>query len=166
MSEHHVLQDREVVGQHEVLMHHADPGGYGVLGGAEVHLLAIDAERPLVGPLHPVQDLHEGGLPGAVLADDCVDLGGHHPEMDVLVRHDTGEPLRDPLELDGRSRVRHVETHMKDGTEASPRTRPTRLRLQPVPRYLDGTVISPLMIFCLRSSSWLLMSSMNPPDVE
>ncbi|GAA3420796.1 hypothetical protein GCM10018952_65220 [Streptosporangium vulgare] len=71
-AEDHVLQHGEVVGQHEVLVDHADAHGDRLPGGAEAHVLAVDADPPLVRALHAVQDLHEGGLARAVLADDGV----------------------------------------------------------------------------------------------
>ena len=78
-AEDDVLEDGEVVGEHEVLVHHADAGVDRVGGGAERHFLAVDPDHALVGALHPVQDLHQRRLAGAVLADDRVHLAAGRP---------------------------------------------------------------------------------------
>ena len=105
-AEHDVLEHREVVGEHEVLVHHADAGGDGVAGAAEAHLPAVDADRALVGPLHPVEDLHQRRLAGAVLADEGVDGAGAHAQVDVAVGDHAREALGDAGQLDG---------HVRDG---------------------------------------------------
>ena len=77
--------ERDVLGhgedrdQHEVLVHHADAGGDRVLGGADVHRLVVDQDLALVGLDQPVQDVHQGGLAGAVLAEQGVDLARAAP---------------------------------------------------------------------------------------
>jgi hypothetical protein len=78
-----------------VLVHHADAGLDGVGRRAEPHRRAVDLDRPLVRLLHAIEDLHEGGLAGAVLAADRVDLPAAHGEVYVAVGHHAGEPLGD-----------------------------------------------------------------------
>ena len=94
-AEGDVLQHGEVVGQHEVLEDHPDALGDRVGGGRERDLGAVDADRPVVGLLHAVQDLHQGGLAGAVLPDQGVDRPAADGDVDVVVGDDTGEPLPD-----------------------------------------------------------------------
>ena len=105
--EYDILQNREIVRQHEVLVNHPDASGDGVLWRAEANLGAAHADGPLVGTLHPVEDLHERRLARAVLPDDGVDLARHHPESDAVVGHDSGKALCDPLELYGRDGFGH-----------------------------------------------------------
>ena len=100
-AEEDVLADGEVVGEHEVLVHHADPGPDRVGGRAEPHLLAVHADDALVRVLHAVEDLHQGRLAGPVLSAQRVHLTAAHPQVDVVVRDDAGEPLGDPDQLDG-----------------------------------------------------------------
>ena len=71
-AEHDVLQHGEVVGQHEVLVHHADAGRdrVGRASGRRPGSPSI-GDRALVRLLHAVEDLHQGRLAGAVLADDA-----------------------------------------------------------------------------------------------
>jgi len=96
-----VLQHGQVVGEHEVLVHHADPAGDGVAGVAEAHLLAVDGDGALVRLLHAVEDLHQRGLAGAVLTDEGVHGAAAHGDLDVVVRDDAGEALGDAAQFDG-----------------------------------------------------------------
>ena len=102
VAEDDVLEDGEVVGEHEVLVHHADADRDRVAGRVKLPR-AVDRDGALVGTLHAVEDLHQGRLAGAVLADDGVDRAAPRPEVDVVVGDDTGEALGDALELDGGS---------------------------------------------------------------
>ena len=63
-------------------------------------LLAADADRPGVAPVDPRQDLHEGRLAGAVLADEGVDLARPQLELGPVERVDARERLADPVHLD------------------------------------------------------------------
>ena len=100
VAEHDVLPDGQVVGQHEVLEHHADADGDGVPRGPERLVDAVDEDAALVGALRAVEDLHQRRLPGPVLADDGVDGAGHHPEVDAVVGDDAREALDDVAQLD------------------------------------------------------------------
>ena len=72
-AEHDVLDDRERLDQHEVLVHHADPRGERVLGAPDGRRLAAHEDLAPVREVVAVEDAHQGGLAGAVLADDAVD---------------------------------------------------------------------------------------------
>ncbi len=65
-----------------------------------MHFLTTDLDRPRIGVLHPVEDLHERGLACAVLTDDRVDLADSDRQIDVLVRYHAWERLRDVRQLD------------------------------------------------------------------
>ncbi len=99
-----VLPDRQVVGQHEVLVHHADAARDGVAGSVELDQLAVDGDGALVGALHPVEDLHQGRLAGAVLTHQGVHGAAGDGDVDVVVGHDAGEALGDAAQFDGRCR--------------------------------------------------------------
>ena len=98
-----VLEDGEVVGEHEVLVDHADAEVDRLLRRAEVHRLAEDLDRALVRCLHAVEDLHQRRLAGPVLADDGMDRPGLHREVDPVVGDHAGEALDDAAQAD-----RHV----------------------------------------------------------
>ena len=95
-AEHDVLEDGQVVGEHEVLEDHPDALRDRVGGLTEGDLRAVDHDRAVVGLLHPVQDLHQGRLAGAVLADQCVDGALPHRDVDVVVGDHAREALPDP----------------------------------------------------------------------
>jgi hypothetical protein len=61
-----------------------------------------------VGEVIAVEDAHEGGLAGAVLADDAVDGAGANDERDVPVGVNLAEPLVDAAELDDRHGLRGI----------------------------------------------------------
>jgi len=100
--EDHVLEHRHLVGQHEVLVHHADARGDRIGRRGELDLLAVDLHDALVGRLHAVEDLHERRLAGAVLAADRVDLARFDGEVDVVVGDHAGEAFRDADQFDRR----------------------------------------------------------------
>ena len=66
-----VLRHGAGLQQHEVLLHHADLLGDGVVRGAEVLQLAVEVDLAGGGLLQSVEDLHQGGFAGAVFAHDC-----------------------------------------------------------------------------------------------
>ena len=98
-AEGHVLRDGEHRHQHEVLVHHADPGGHGVPGAPEGHLGAVHQDASPARPVQAVEDVHQGGLARPVLAEEAVDLPGLHDEVDVLVGREGAEPLGDGLQF-------------------------------------------------------------------
>lgn len=93
-----VLDHREGLEEREVLEHHADahlPGLGGVLDGDG---LAFPADLPRVRVGDAVDELHERRFPGAVLAQDRMDLPGHDREADIVVGDDRRVDLADPLD--------------------------------------------------------------------
>ncbi len=99
-AQHHVLEHGQVVGEHEVLEHHADAQPDRVGGRAHRGRRPVDLDRPRVGSLDAVQDLHQGGLAGAVLTDDGVHRAGADVDVDVVVGDHAGEPLADATQAD------------------------------------------------------------------
>ena len=57
-----------------MLVHHADTRRDRVARALERHGLAINEDLPLVGGVHPVQDVHERGLTRAVLPEQGVNM--------------------------------------------------------------------------------------------
>lgn len=100
-AEDDVLEDGEVVGEHEVLVHHADAAGDGVARVVEGDPLAVDGDGALVRLLHAVEDLHQRRLAGAVLAHEGVHRATANRDVDVVVGHDAWESLGDAAELHG-----------------------------------------------------------------
>ena len=73
---------------------------------------AVEQDLALVGHGQPVQDVHEGGLAGPVLAEQGVDLAGAQVEVDVVVGEHARIALRDAAHLERRNR-RHAVRHVR-----------------------------------------------------
>jgi hypothetical protein len=79
-----------------------DADGLTVADAAEVHRLAVEHDLAVVaaGRVHAGQHLHEGGLAGAVLPADGVDLPAPDVERHVRERRHTGKSLGDAAHLE------------------------------------------------------------------
>jgi hypothetical protein len=85
VSQGDVFCNRMVLHQHKMLMHHTDAPSNGIHRGGDFHRLAIDADLPAVRLVQPVQDVHEGGLPGTVLPQQAEDLTARDLQVDLAV---------------------------------------------------------------------------------
>ncbi len=102
-----VFQNGEILHQLEMLEHHADAGGDRRLAVGDLGLLAGHEDLALVGLVEAVEDRHQRGLAGAVLADDAVDGARHDADGDVLVGLNRAEGLGNAPEFDRRRLFRH-----------------------------------------------------------
>ena len=93
------LGDREDRDEHEMLVHHADTRRNRVARALERHGLAVDEDLPLVGGVHPVQDVHERGLARAVLPEQGMNMSLLDRDIDRVVGDEGAKPLRDPPQL-------------------------------------------------------------------
>ena len=100
VAEHDVLGDREDGDEHEVLVHHADAGGHGIAGPVEVLHLVVEEHLALVGLVQAVEHVHERRLACTVLAQQAVDLSSLYGEVDVVVRDQAAETLRDAAKFE------------------------------------------------------------------
>ncbi len=145
LAEIDILRDREVGDDGELLVHHADPGIERIAGRMELHVLAVDQHPPSIGRVHAGDDLHHGGLAGAVLADQAVDLAFAQLEIDVAQGRDAAEGLRDALHAQARDRcgfgrrgigfglrlhAHHHRPDMKAAGSARRRSRPLRVQVR------------------------------------
>ena len=102
LAEQDVLGDGQDGDQHEVLVDHADAAGDGVRRARRsVTGVAVEQDLALVRAGQPVEDVHQGGLAGAVLAEQGVDLAGPDVEVDVVVGDDARIALGDAAHLEG-----------------------------------------------------------------
>jgi hypothetical protein len=67
-AKHDVLGHGEGWDQGEVLVDHPDAAGYSILRVVDFDLFAVDEDGARVRLVESVEDLHQGGLPCAVLA--------------------------------------------------------------------------------------------------
>ena len=87
--------------EHEVLVDHADAAGDRIRRSVDLDGRRRRAgSRRSSGRRQPVQDVHQGRLAGAVLAEQGVDLAGPDVEVDPVVRDDAGIALGDPAHLE------------------------------------------------------------------
>ena len=90
-----------------MLVHHPDPALDRLLRRVNPDGLSVDQDLTLVGVVETVEDVHQRGLPRAVLAQQRVHLTCPEVEADVVVREDSREPLRDPAQLEDDGAVAH-----------------------------------------------------------
>ena len=86
---------RQVVGQGEMLVHHADAARQRGLGLSGRQRLAERLDAALVGHVVAEQDVHERGLAGAVLAQQRQHLAAMQIEADRIVGDERAEALGD-----------------------------------------------------------------------
>jgi len=85
-------------------MDHGDAGIDGVTWRVELDGLAEQRDLAAVRTVEAGEDVRQGRLARAVLAQERVDLAGSGLEVDVLVRDDRGKALGDSAERDCRRR--------------------------------------------------------------
>src|SRR6267143_4773576 len=103
VAEHDVLRDGERWHKHEVLVDHSDAERDSVARTGDSHLAPAEADRSRIGPIEAVQDVHQGGLARAVLADEGVDLALVDGQVDAVECLKIPEALADPAHLEQRS---------------------------------------------------------------
>ena len=72
-------------------------------GRAETRRLAVDQDLALVRLEEPVEDVHQRGLAGAVLAEQAVDLTRLDGQVDVVVGDERAEALGDAAQFEPHS---------------------------------------------------------------
>ena len=78
-TQDHVLGDGERRHQPELLVDHSDAGRQGVCRRPEPVGGPLHPDLALIGTVDAGQDVHEGRLAGAVLAEHCVDAAAFDP---------------------------------------------------------------------------------------
>ncbi len=74
----HVLANTQLRSEIELLIDHADAHPMGLNRADHVNYLAIHPNLAVVRAFRSGKDLHQGGLAGAILATDCMDLARPH----------------------------------------------------------------------------------------
>ncbi len=99
-AEKHVLGDRQIGRDAELLMDHGDAGGAGIADRSKPDFLSIQRETAREFRVHAGDDFHQRALAGAVFADETVDLAGGKREVDPAERLDTAEGLGDAVQFE------------------------------------------------------------------
>ena len=102
--EEDVLGDGAFGEQVELLEDGRHPGGLRLERVGEGDGLSVEVDGAAVGRVHAGEDLHQGGLPGAVLPDESVDLTGADVQVDAAEDLHAEERLGDPPHPQQRSR--------------------------------------------------------------
>src|SRR5690606_7082052 len=111
MPEEDVLRDREPLDEIELLVHRRDAVVHRRLWVAEGDLFPVPGDRPLIGPVHPGENLDEGRLAGTVLPKQAVHLSGVDVEVDPSQRDDAWEGLDDVRHPEQRRLMRSTLRH-------------------------------------------------------
>src|ERR1700684_1189537 len=91
----HVLGDRHVGSEGELLVDRDDAGALGVVGRGESHRLTEQLDFARIGALRARQNLEQRRLASPILAQERMDLRRSDFEMDVLKRKHAGKALAD-----------------------------------------------------------------------
>ncbi len=110
-SQHDVFCDREDRDEHEVLVDHANPCADGITGFLNLEALPADQNLPFVRGIESIENVHEGGLAGAVFAQQGVYLAWVQIQVYMIVRQNTGEALSDAAKLEDRFHDHLGSTH-------------------------------------------------------
>ena len=100
------------------------PAAMASRGPADLHRLAVDEDLALVRLEQAVEDVHQGRLAGAVLAEQGVDLAGLDGQVDVVVGDQVTEALGDAAQFESQRNLL-VWTTVRWRTRAR-RQRPAR----------------------------------------
>src|SRR5690606_9996445 len=146
-AEKDVLQHRQVVGQREVLVHHAHPRGESSAGVAGGKRLAEDLDRARVGRVMAEEDVHQRGLARAVLAEKGDYLALSQRDADRVVGDKRAEALGDAVEAEDDLRPR-FRCHQEDFGSSS----------------LISTVKDPSLIAASRSATSFVAASGTLPS--
>ena len=121
----------------EVLVHHPDPRRERVARPSK-RRVAVELDLALVGPVQAGEDVHEGRLARAVLAEQRVHLAHLGLEVDAVVREHAREALRDPAHRHrrdrrgaGRAGASRVDRLRGEVALPLPRASPSRFRSRP-----------------------------------
>ena len=80
-----IFGDGVILDQHKMLMNHADTVPPGVNRRFDADLFSVDTDRSGVRLIKAVQDIHQGGFPGAVFTQKAQDFPFADGNIDVGV---------------------------------------------------------------------------------
>ena len=100
-----VLRRRQRRDETHLLKDHADARALGGFGRVFFERLAVDLNAACSRRMNAIQDLKDGRLASAVLAEQRVDLAHMHVQADVAERGHAAESLRDACQADRERRI-------------------------------------------------------------
>src|SRR5690349_8064252 len=103
-TENDIFQRREIFHEHEMLVHHADAGGDGVLRRTDFDATTIDPDFTGVRAMKTIDDVHQRGFARAVFSDQSVNAASRHREKYRSIRVHRAKALVDAAQFErGRS---------------------------------------------------------------
>ena len=124
VGQQHVLGDGQIVDQGHFLKRRLDAEHVGAGGSPDGHVVAEYVNAAGVLADQPGQNLDEGGLAGAVLADQRADLTLRNGEGDVVEGDGRVKPLGKAFDRDGGRRIVHACPREETCAGALPSSRP------------------------------------------
>src|SRR5690606_28285818 len=115
-----VVAHREVRGEAQLLVDDRDAVVAGIVRGIEGDRVPVQDDAPGGGLLDPGEDLHEGGLPGAVLPEQGGDGAAVDVEVHALERAGAAVGLDDVPRLEDDVAPGAHETSRADGVTSQP----------------------------------------------
>ena len=82
-----------------MLVDHPDAGGHRIARSLKFLDDTVQQDVAFVGGVQSVQDIHQSRLAGAIFAQQAVDFSGFDHEVDVVIRNERPESLRDAAEF-------------------------------------------------------------------
>ena len=155
-AEEHIAGDVEIVEQVEFLVDDRDARGDRLADREAVALGAVDPDRAGGRAGDAAQDLDQGRLAGAVLADQAQHLAPVQGEVDPAQRHHAGVGLGDPAELEERFRHR----------SAGPRVAGGPARPQPLMRATSSASNASTLALSMILVGTMISSSAGIPDLS
>lgn len=97
-AENNVFNHRQRIDEHEVLVDHADAQAHRLARRGNGRFPPLQEDVPAIGLIEPIEDVHEGRLAGAVLAENGVYRAFDDVEIDPVQCLEVTEQLADLLE--------------------------------------------------------------------
>ena len=94
-GEDQVLEQRQLVHQHEFLVHHADAARERIGRRGEADLAIVEDDAAVIRTIDALQDPHQRRFSRAIAADDRVDRAGRGGKIDPVIGDDGAEAAHD-----------------------------------------------------------------------
>ena len=99
-SHENVIRDRQLLDDVQLLVHAGNARLAGLDGVVEDDLLAVHVDLPLLRSVNAGEHLNQGGLAGAIFADQAVDLSRPDANRHIFQCDDTRKTFGNVLQLD------------------------------------------------------------------
>ena len=124
VGQQHVLDDGQIVDQGHFLKRRLNAEPVRAGRAPDGHIVAEDVNAASVLSDQPGQNLDEGGLAGAVLADQRADLALRNGKGDIVEGNGRVKPLGEAFDRDGGRRIVHACPREEMCAGALPGSRP------------------------------------------